>query len=264
MTSDRRSSISRMSDVMSFRGSFGVENSQPVSIYNLAAEGDEVTLLEILTSDNFDKNQLEILTERLWTPLHVASFHGYRPICQLLLDAGANIHAVTDVGDTALHIAATNGHIGCCSLLLNRIDDHLDVNCLGHQGKTPLHLACLWGRIQTAVILVEQHGADLHIRDDRGTTPLQIVANSSKAEYEIILLEIEAFRKNEAFIKFLVGYHFLHHPYFHEPLDENPHVVIPKQSMDNDMEAVEPIHTPLIICRVFGNEALCRYIMTFI
>lgn len=52
-----------MSDVMSFRGSFGVENSQPVSIYNLAAEGDEVTLLEILTSDNFDKNQLEILTE---------------------------------------------------------------------------------------------------------------------------------------------------------------------------------------------------------
>ena len=39
-------------------------------------------------------------------------------MCQLLLDAGANSDARTDVGDNALHIAAMNGHIGCCTVLL--------------------------------------------------------------------------------------------------------------------------------------------------
>jgi len=56
-------SSSRISDIFSFRGSFSATSGSNVSIYNIAAEGDDVTLCGILNQEHFDKSQLEILTE---------------------------------------------------------------------------------------------------------------------------------------------------------------------------------------------------------
>lgn len=38
--------------------------------------------------------------------LHIAAANGYYQICRLLLDAGAHLHILDDLGYTALHVAA--------------------------------------------------------------------------------------------------------------------------------------------------------------
>ena len=38
--------------------------------------------------------------------LHIAAANGYYQICRLLLDAGAHLHILDDLGYTALHMAA--------------------------------------------------------------------------------------------------------------------------------------------------------------
>lgn len=44
-----------------------------------------------------------------WTPLHLASYFGHKPVVEFLLDQGADINAVNDSGDTPLHKAAFVG-----------------------------------------------------------------------------------------------------------------------------------------------------------
>jgi len=51
-------------------------------------------------------------------PLHVASLLGYRDVCRVLLDAGANPNLGDSVGETALHKAASGGHLEIIQLLL--------------------------------------------------------------------------------------------------------------------------------------------------
>lgn len=52
------------------------------------------------------------------TPLHAAAKMGHGDIVQLLLEAGANLHAFDDLADTPLHCAVDNGHLDIMQLLL--------------------------------------------------------------------------------------------------------------------------------------------------
>ena len=44
-------------------------------------------------------------------PLHAAAAAGRPDAISLLLDRGADLHAITNTTDTALHIAAREGHV---------------------------------------------------------------------------------------------------------------------------------------------------------
>ncbi len=54
------------------------------------------------------------------TPLMFAAQNGHTEICALLLENGANIEAVDDVGRTALVIAAWWCHLEICKLLIEK------------------------------------------------------------------------------------------------------------------------------------------------
>lgn len=55
-----------------------------------------------------------------WTPLHFAANYGNAAICQELLDRGAFVDALDNIGRTPLHHASSKGHFDTVLLLVER------------------------------------------------------------------------------------------------------------------------------------------------
>ena len=75
-----------------------------------------------------------------WTPLHLAAFFGNRDAASALLDAGAEVGAVSrnSLTNTPLHAAAAGKHADVALLLLERGADPLTPDAGGY---TPLEIA---------------------------------------------------------------------------------------------------------------------------
>lgn len=105
------------------------------------------------------------------TALHLASAVGSTDLVRILLDAGANVNALTEVERrTPLHLACLCDHADVLKLLLNCATAEL--NSKDRYGDTPLHLAVKNGNAQLVRLLV-RHGAKTEIRNLRGITPFQ-------------------------------------------------------------------------------------------
>jgi len=72
-----------------------------------------------------------------YTPLHASSKSGFVGLVDLLIDKGANIHALANLERTPLHFAALCDHTACCSKLL---EAKADVTRPDLEGKTALQL----------------------------------------------------------------------------------------------------------------------------
>jgi ankyrin repeat protein len=64
--------------------------------------------------------------------IHIAAFAGDTRTIEWLLDAGEDINATGDMGQTAAHYAATNLHKDAFDLLMSRGADPTIVDELGH------------------------------------------------------------------------------------------------------------------------------------
>ena len=103
------------------------------------------------------------------TALVYAVGAGYPAVVKILIDAGADVNVVDGTG-TALCEAAYKGYTVIVAMLLKA---GADVNLC-----YPLHasLACPIEGNETCVFMLIQAGADIDKLDDRGRTPMQIVA----------------------------------------------------------------------------------------
>ena len=124
------------------------------------------------------------------TPL-MAAVRANRPgIAELLVDRGARVRVADRRGFTPLHYAAQNGMNATVGLLLDR---GAPINALAGTGRyTPLQLAVIASRADTAVLLVER-GADLVRRNAQGVNALDIAA--SRHEYELAVALEEAAKR---------------------------------------------------------------------
>ncbi|XP_029176002.1 ankyrin repeat domain-containing protein 27-like isoform X2 [Nylanderia fulva] len=105
------------------------------------------------------------------TALHVASATGRDEMVQLLLDAGANVNAMTkSEGRTPLHLACLNDRVDAAKLLLNCGTCDLDVK--DHNGDTSLHLATVAGNVKLVGLLV-RYGANTNARNAQNKSPLR-------------------------------------------------------------------------------------------
>lgn len=96
-----------------------------------------------------------------WTPLHEASNHGWLKVAGALLRAGAHVNAKGWDDDTPLHDAAVNGHFKVSfakATCRRRDEDH----------------AITTNSVLQLVRLLMKHGADAHLRNVRGKTPLDV------------------------------------------------------------------------------------------
>lgn len=81
-----------------------------------------------------------------------------------LLNAGADVHAQTQTGDTALTYACENGHTDVAELLL-RAGAELEHESEG--GRTPLMKACRAGHVCTVQFLVGKVCSETSILQQR-------------------------------------------------------------------------------------------------
>jgi len=170
---------------MSKTSVFSAENSQ--SMINLKSNNDLAlhsailgrdlqTMLVLLRSgarvDSADPEGL--------TPLMVSSGMGEFHLTQLLLTAGANVHAIEPrMGATALHKAVQSGNPDVAGLLLDHgafIDQQTPI-----LGNTPLIDAILYKHSPVVKLLV-QRGSRLTIANHWGQTPFDIAKMDGLAE----------------------------------------------------------------------------------
>ncbi|RLU17107.1 hypothetical protein DMN91_011176 [Ooceraea biroi] len=133
-------------------------------IWAAAKDGDLERVQELL-----DRNVSPNVEDSAgYKPLHYAARNGHYDVCELLLDNGADINAVTPaVGATALHRAATQGHSNIVKMLLRH---GANVNLVDADGRTALHrvLSAPLPRDQVFEQLIPV--TDLRIRDKAGRT----------------------------------------------------------------------------------------------
>jgi len=103
----------------------------------------------------------------------LAGASGHTEIVRLALAAGADLKSVNRYGGTALIPACHHGHVDTVRVLLG---SKIDVNHINHLGWTALLEAVILGdggpRHTEIVRLLITHGADIHIADRDGVTPL--------------------------------------------------------------------------------------------
>uniref|UniRef100_A0A8C8B2K7 Uncharacterized protein n=1 Tax=Otus sunia TaxID=257818 RepID=A0A8C8B2K7_9STRI len=106
------------------------------------------------------------------TPLHVAALHNQGALVGLLVNAGAQINAVTKELVTPLHIASQRGNTDVAQQLLHH---KADVNVKDKQSKSPLHFAAERGD-KTMVEILLNANADPNAQDKEKKTPLHTAA----------------------------------------------------------------------------------------
>ncbi|KAJ3091329.1 hypothetical protein HDU96_003090 [Phlyctochytrium bullatum] len=150
------------------------------NLFEAAKRGDDVSarLILALTMDPTttlnEQKKVELKgwgTETL-TPLHVVAYHGHAPVCEVFLQAGADVDGKDDWEKTPLMWAARQGYLHAVQLL---IEKGANVNARDKNSKTPLHYAAWNGHVDTVRFLLDK-GSDVNCRNNSKETPLILAA----------------------------------------------------------------------------------------
>ena len=121
------------------------------------------------------------------TALHWAAQHGDAEMTALLIDAGADLTAVTRIGEhTPLHVASTAGHAPVVTAL---VEAGADVQASTTTGAMPLHFAAASGSGDAVTALIAA-GADPNASEPEWQqTPLMFAAAAGRADAISALLD---------------------------------------------------------------------------
>lgn len=119
------------------------------------------------------------------TALHKAAFWGRYDLVKLLLERGASVSAMDNLGRTALHRAAARGQLEIVSLL---IDSGSDVTAKSQIGWNALLMASANGHLAVVRRLLQYEGVDIEDTDNDGTTAFWQACKGGKAAVAKALL----------------------------------------------------------------------------
>jgi ankyrin repeat protein len=153
---------------------FLIRSGASLDIFSAAAAGNSVILPALIA-----ERGANLYAPDGWTPLHLAAFFGHVEAARLLIEAGADVHAVSKnpTANTPLHAAAARAHLDVIELLLAH---GAYVNRKAGGGWTPLHLAAGSRSPDTVAFLLER-GADVNAQDEQGNTPFAIARQTNQS-----------------------------------------------------------------------------------
>ncbi|HLK59267.1 MAG TPA: ankyrin repeat domain-containing protein [Chthonomonadaceae bacterium] len=115
------------------------------------------------------------------TPLMAATGNLCPKNVRVLLEHGANPNRKDGSGGTALRYADAE----CAKLL---IQNGADIHAIDDNGQTPLCALCMLGLDESAQMLIRQ-GADVNVKDKNGNTPLILASRKCRLDTVKMLLE---------------------------------------------------------------------------
>ncbi|OHS97161.1 hypothetical protein TRFO_36690 [Tritrichomonas foetus] len=155
--------------------------------FNFHRKGEDCDLYPIFSTiifDHFELFQYLVLTEHV--PYSIDSFHkidvnGIFDVDLIDFDEDED-DQFQNVGKTALHLACKFGRINFIEFLLK--ENKIDINSADYYELTPLHLAVKSQNVKAIKLLCETPGIDLNARDFKKRTPLLYAI--LKDDFEII------------------------------------------------------------------------------
>jgi uncharacterized protein len=158
------------------------ERVAELDVWEAATFGDVERLRELLDAD---ADAVNAWSSDRATPLHFASFFGQPAAARLLVERGADVHAVSPTfgNVTPLHSAAAAPSTEIVALLL---DAGADANARQAGGFLPLQAAAQIGDVEMARALLD-HGAAPGAASDDGRTAAAIAAEKGHDDVAALL-----------------------------------------------------------------------------
>ncbi len=150
-------------------------------ILKAAQQGDVDTVKKLL---NENPDLIKTKDEHGITPLHAASYGGYKEIIELLLSKGTDVNINDNNGRTPLFFAAGNGSIDICTLL---IEKGAKINVANKYDRTPL-LYAIWRNHKDLAEFLITKGAEINFKDTDGFTPLHYVSMEGQKDFADMLI----------------------------------------------------------------------------
>ena len=167
-----RSTLAEISQLIQQGADLNARDDQGRTPLMTATHANRPDVVQALLDAGADVN---IQDHQRDNPFLYAGAEGLLDILRLTIAAGADPRITNRYGGTALIPAAERGHVEVVDELLTHT--HVDVNHVNNLGWTALLEAIVLSdggaRHQRVVQLLIDHGADIHIADKDGVTPMQ-------------------------------------------------------------------------------------------
>ncbi|KAJ7298032.1 hypothetical protein O6H91_Y020900 [Diphasiastrum complanatum] len=131
---------------------------------------------------------------RQLAPLHLAASNSQFDVMNILLQQGANVNAISHIGQTPLMLACKAGSLACVQQLLEHGANVLSFDT--SYSRTPLHYAAKGGHTECVkrLLIAAQTGTVndswyINVRDAKGTTPLHLAARRGHLAVLKVLLD---------------------------------------------------------------------------
>jgi ankyrin repeat protein len=158
---------------------YNLSRSDGKKAIHIAAGLGYTDIVEIII--NFDKDQLNCLSDHLTTPFYEAAANNQLELMKKLVELGKpDVHYINpNSGANAMHFAAINSNVDMINFLLNH---KVNLNVMDNRGLTPLQQA-VSSKVPSIEVIktLLKNGAEVN---DGDTPPLYLLASFTIGEGE--------------------------------------------------------------------------------
>ncbi|MFS0554701.1 ankyrin repeat domain-containing protein [Brevibacillus sp. 179-C9.3 HS] len=162
-------------------------NRQKRTAILTAAMNDKLEAVSFLVEAGAD---VDLQDETCFNPFLFGCINNKLELVKMMIKAGTNLELLTRFGGVGITPASEKGHVEIVRELVTTTD--INVNHTNFVGWTPLIEAIILGdggeKQQTIIKLLIEHGANVHMVDKYGVTPLELARRKGYTEIEQILL----------------------------------------------------------------------------